>query len=73
MKVRIAVAQTGREIEVDVDDAEAFIKEVQEAFESGARLFWVTDVKKNRVAVAVEKIGYVEVETDDTKQQVGFG
>ncbi len=73
MKVRIAVAQTGREIEVDVDDAEAFIEEVREAFESGSRLFWVTDVKKNRVAIAVEKIGYVEVETDDTKQQVGFG
>ncbi len=73
VRVRIAVAQTGREIEVEVDDAEAFIAEVQAAFEADARLFWVTDVKKNRVALAVSKIGYIEVETDDTKQQVGFG
>lgn len=73
MKVRIAVAQTGREIEVEVDDADAFIAEVEAAFANDNRLLWVNDTKHNRVAIAVDKIGYVEVETDKTKVQVGFG
>ena len=73
VKVRIAVTSTGREIELEIDDADAFIKEVEEAFASEAPLLWVNDTKKNRVAIPVAKIGYVEVETDKTKQQVGFG
>lgn len=73
MKVRIAVAQTGREIEAEVEDAEVFIAEVEAAFSGNEPLLWVTDTKHNRVAIAIDKIGYVEVETDNTKVQVGFG
>lgn len=67
MKVRISIAQTGREVELEVDDTAAFIAEVEAAFEGDAPLFWVTDEKNNRVAIPLERIAYVEVETKETK------
>lgn len=73
MKVRISIAQTGREVELDVPDADAFIAEVEAAFGSDDPLFWVTDSKNHRVAIPLERIGYVEVETKESTISVGFG
>ena len=72
MKVRISIVQTGREVELDVADPDAFIAEVEAAFGSDDPLFWVTDVKNNRVAIPLERIAYVEVETKESAVSVGF-
>jgi len=72
MKVRISIAQTGREVDLEVEDPDAFIAEVEAAFGSDEPLFWVTDSKNNRVAIPLERIAYVEVETKESTVSVGF-
>ncbi|MDH3308276.1 MAG: DUF3107 family protein [Acidimicrobiia bacterium] len=72
MRVRIAVADTGREIEIDVEDDDAFIKDAEEAMTSDRPFLWVTDTRNHRIGVPVGKIGYIEIEPGLDRSPVGF-
>ncbi|MDH3308384.1 MAG: DUF3107 family protein [Acidimicrobiia bacterium] len=67
MRVRIGLADTGTDIEVDVKDVDAFVKELEAAIESSASLMWVEDPERGRYGIAVNKIAYVHVESESTR------
>lgn len=72
MKVRIAIAESSRVVELEVDDVAQFESLVEEAFSAESPLLWVEDSKKRRVGVPSGRIAYVEIETDEGKRAVGF-
>jgi hypothetical protein len=71
-KVKIGITHSAREIEVEVDDSEAFIRDFEAMVNGGQKLWWVTDQQGNRHGLVVERIAFVEVgpERDRT---IGFG
>ena len=67
MRVRIGLADTGTDVDVDLADVDAFVKELEAAIESGKALLWVQDPERGRYGVAVDKIAYVHVEGEKTR------
>lgn len=73
MKARIGIAETGKVIEIEVEDADAFRQSVETAFSSAdTDVYWFTDVKKRSVGVPVERIAYVEIDSEESDRHVGF-
>ncbi len=62
MRVRIGLADTGTDVDIDVEDVDAFVKELEAAIESSASLMWVEDPERGRYGIAVNKIAYVHIE-----------
>lgn len=72
MRVRIGISDS-REIELDIESEKSFKDEVGDAFSEGsARMLWVTDIKGRAVGIPVDKIAYVEMESDKDRPSVGF-
>lgn len=72
MKARICVADSSKVIEVEVEDADKFRAQVEEAFASDdTDVYWFTDVKNRSVGVPVNRIAFVEIDPDEPRQ-VGF-
>jgi len=74
--VRIGIAQSVKELEVELpDDAErdAVIADIDAALGRGDGILWLTDRKGRRVGVPVGKLAYVEVGAPVTDRRVGFG
>ena len=71
-RIRIA-QQMARELEFDVDDVEATVKSIEKAMAGGDALVWLVDSKGNRHGIAVDKLAFVEVESEDNGSGVGFG
>ena len=71
-KIRIA-QQMARELEFEVDDADAVVKSIEKAMAADDDLVWIVDSKGTRHGVAVEKIAFIEVEAEDNGGGVGFG
>ena len=72
MRVRIGITDS-RQIELDVEDEDAFKAEVETAFTEGSsRVLWVTDTKQRSVGIPVDKIAYVEMELSEERPNVGF-
>jgi hypothetical protein len=73
MEIAIGIQFSTRELKVDVDStAEAIRTQIEEAFADDRRLLWITDTKGRQVAVPVDKLAYVEVDTTKGDKQVGF-
>jgi hypothetical protein len=73
VKVRIGIADSTKVVELEVDSAKDFEASFADAFAGDQALVWLDDSKKRRVGVPVARVAYVEIETDDAKQSVGFG
>ncbi len=71
-KIRIA-QQMARELEFEVDDADAVVDSIEKAMAADDDLVWIIDSKGNRHGIAVAKIAFVEVEAEDNGSGVGFG
>lgn len=67
MRVRIGLADTGTDIDIEVEDVDAFVKELEAAIESSAALMWVEDPERGRFGIAVGKIAYVHVEGEKAR------
>ncbi|MCB2222535.1 MAG: DUF3107 domain-containing protein [Actinobacteria bacterium] len=72
MRVRIGMSMAPREIDLDVDDAEAVASSIEAALDDGAPLVWVIDAKGVKHGLIVDKIAFVEVEADADPRGVGF-
>ena len=72
MKVRIAIADSSRVVELEVDNGTEFESVVEAAFQGDAPLLWVEDVKKRRVGLPTARIAYVEIESEEGAPTVGF-
>ncbi len=72
MKARIGVADASKVIEVEVEDAEVFRNDIEEALSSAQDVYWFTDVKRRSVGIPVSRIAYVEIDPEDEGRTVGF-
>ena len=63
MNVRIGIADTGREVEVEVEDRADIVGRLEEAFSKGGAILWFNDVKGNEVGIPTGRIAYVELVT----------
>ena len=76
MDVRIGIARSIKELEVEMgDDADrdAVIAEINEALSDATGVLWLTDRKGRRVGVPVAAVAYVEVGAPVAERRVGFG
>jgi uncharacterized protein DUF3107 len=74
MEIRIGVIYTARELVVDVDQsADEVTKSVDAALAGNTTVLWLTDKKGKQVGVPTDKIAFVEVASDASDRQVGFG
>jgi hypothetical protein len=73
MEVRIGVVHTPKELTLDLDSVEDAVKMIDTALKSGDPLVWLTDSKGHRVGVALEKLAYIEIESEEGSKRVGFG
>lgn len=71
MKVRIGISHTDKLIELDIDDAKAFKKEIERAVAEGG-LGWFTDIKGRSVGVPSKNLAFVELEDAQEPARVGF-
>ena len=71
MKVRIAVAESSKVVELEVDDLAAFKETMRSTVEAGD-VFWTTDIKGREVGIPAGRIAFVEVESENTDVAVGF-
>jgi hypothetical protein len=72
MEARIGVADSGKVIEIEVDDTDKFRSELERAFASEQEVYWFTDVKQHLVGIPVARIAYVEIESEESRRKVGF-
>jgi hypothetical protein len=74
MELRIGVVYTPKELALEVDgDADATVRQIEEALAGSAPIIWLTDVKGRRIGVPVDKLAYVEVDAEGGNHRVGFG
>lgn len=72
MRVRIGIADTPREVELEVDDVEAFVEMLESAHAADSALIWVDAADGKRVGIPLARLGFVEFEPEH-KVNVGFG
>ncbi len=76
MIVRIGVAESPKEIEIDLDDATdtgAVKADVEAAVTAGAGLLWLTDRHGRQVGVPASRIAYVDLGEPGGGPKIGFG
>ena len=74
MNVRIGMIQSAKELELELpdDDSEKVVKGISDSVAKEDGMLWLTDRKGRRVGVAVSKIAYVEVTSENEARRVGF-
>lgn len=72
MRVRIGIAETQREVEMEVDDVDAFVAMLESAHSADEALIWVDALDGKRVGIPLARLGFVELEPEH-KVSVGFG
>lgn len=71
-RVKIGLTFAPREVEIDVTDADSFIRDFEAAVAAGG-VWWVTDREGHRHGLVVDKIAYVDVEPGERDRTIGFG
>lgn len=71
VKVKIGVTFAPREIELAVTDVDAFIADFERAMGSEEPVWWVTDSSGRRRGLVVDKVSYVDIESERNRT-VGF-
>lgn len=71
MKVRIAVADSSKVVELEVDDLPAFKKTMAATVEA-REVFWTSDIKGREFGIPAGRIAFVEVESENADVAVGF-
>jgi Protein of unknown function (DUF3107) len=74
MEVRIGVVHTPKELTLELgDNVEEALKTVEKALKDGDAMVWLTDARGRRVGVALDKLAYIEIESEEGAKRVGFG
>ena len=71
MKARIGIADTGREIEVEVESRDEVAARLEAAYRESVRILWFENAKGRDIGVPLERIAFIEL-IDDPDQAVGF-
>lgn len=72
VRVKIGLISVTREIDIEVEDADALIADFEEAMSGEGRVWWVTESDGRRRGLVLDKIAYVDVEPQRSRM-VGFG
>lgn len=73
IEVRIGIVDAPKELLLELDESsQDFTKRLDEALTAGSGLMWMDDIKGKHVAVAADKLTYVEIEAETTNRLVGF-
>lgn len=72
VRMRIGL-QGARELEFEVEDAEAARTAIEEAIDAGSALVWVSDTKGNRFGLVIDKLAFVQVDDGSDRAGLGFG
>lgn len=72
-KIKIGLIHVPREIEIEVDDADALIQEFEKSFDGDGPVWWVTENDGRRHGLVVDKVAYVDIEPGRDRSAVGFG
>jgi hypothetical protein len=72
VRVRIGMTMTGRELDLEVEDAEEVVRSFQQAMDQGEKVLWIVDEEGHRHGLVVDKIAYVDVEAEKSTR-IGFG
>lgn len=72
MRVQIGVCGVERDLEIEIDDSEAFMSQLEDAMSTGTRILWYDDEKGRRIGIPVQKIAYVTIDTRQSELSVGF-
>lgn len=72
MRVKIGISHTDKLVELEIDDPEAFKKEIERAISDGD-LAWLTDAKGRSVGIPANNVAFVEMEDSGSPHTVGFG
>lgn len=72
VKVRIGI-QGARELELDIDDAEATRTAIEQAVGDGVGVIWLTDSKGIHYGLVTEKLAFVQIDDASDRSGVGFG
>jgi len=72
VSVKIGVTFAPREIEIEIEDVDAFVAEFDAAMSSAATVWWVTDSTGRRRGLVSDKVSYVDIEPEHDRT-VGFG
>lgn len=76
MIVRIGVAESPKELEIDLADdidQDAVKADVEAVLEAGAGLLWLTDRHGRQVGVPAGRIAYVDLGKSGGGPKIGFG
>jgi len=71
MRIRIGIADTPREVEMETDDAQTFIANLEAAHAAGEGFIWVDAIDGKQVGIPLSRLGFIEIESDQ-KVSVGF-
>lgn len=71
VKARIGIADTGREVEVEVEDRTGFMERLEAAHRRDEPILWFTDAKGADLGVPLRRIAYIEL-VDEPDRSVGF-
>ena len=71
MRIRIGIAETGKVVELDVDDVKGFKEEMERSVVEGG-IAWFTDTKSRTVGVPSQSVAFVEIEAEPEGPAVGF-
>jgi hypothetical protein len=73
VQVRIGVADAPRELELDVEDADAVAAKIEAALSSeDPAMVWIADVKGRRIGIPAARVAYFEIGAEH-QASVGFG
>ena len=70
--VKIGVTFAPREIEIEIEDVEAFVSEFESAMKGESTVWWITDPSGRRRGLVIDKISYVDIEPE-VDRAIGFG
>jgi hypothetical protein len=71
MKVRIGISTTDKLLEIEVEDAKVFKKEMERAVAEGG-LGWFSDSKGRTVGIPARSVAFIEIEDAGEGHTVGF-
>ena len=72
MRARIGIADTSRELEVEVAGREELMELLEGSYRDGAPIIWFKTAKGGDIAVPVDRLAFVEL-VDGPSKSVGFG
>jgi hypothetical protein len=72
LRAQIGIADTGREVQIEVDGREELADYLASAYRDGTPVLWFKTAKGADIGVPLDKLAFVEI-VDAPDQAIGFG